>query len=429
MMKPGEITTPLVTKPAAPAAGQLVRPSEPTPSHILLLSSIDTLPPFRYYTDTLHVFMHGREPAKVIRRAISRALVFYYPLAGRLVHSGDDDLRIACTGDGVYFVEAQAKCKLEDVNFLQRPLMIPIDDLLPYLPHPQEPAPPLFMIQVTEFKCGGFAVGTRYNHMITDGVGLGQILQAVGEMARGLTRPTIDPIWQRDVIPIPTKTPQHHSQVSPPPFTRLNFNLEDTILDIPQDHIDHLINQVTKETGIKCTTFDVLAAKLWQSRTRAINFDPQVPVIFSFTANIRPLLHALKQGGYYGNCVYMPYVTVSSERVKRAPISELVSLIQDKKENLRVEFMKWTKGELEQDPYEVRNTYALMHVTDWRNVGFSDVDFGWGSEMHSGVGTMIDYVVIGFLTRPPASSSGARVTARFVMKEHLAAFHDEMMSF
>lgn len=131
MMKPGEITTPLVTKPAAPAAGQLVRPSEPTPSHILLLSSIDTLPPFRYYTDTLHVFMHGREPAKVIRRAISRALVFYYPLAGRLVHSGDDDLRIACTGDGVYFVEAQAKCKLEDVNFLKRPLMIPIDNNTP----------------------------------------------------------------------------------------------------------------------------------------------------------------------------------------------------------------------------------------------------------------------------------------------------------
>ena len=143
-------STPLVTKPA-PAHQLVIRPSEPTPSDILPLSSIDTLPSFRFYADSLHVFMHGREPAKVIRRAISRALVFYYPLAGRLVQcsGGDDDLRIACTGDGVYFVEAQANCKLEDVNFLQRPLMIPIDDLLPYLPQPQEPVPPLFMIQVS----------------------------------------------------------------------------------------------------------------------------------------------------------------------------------------------------------------------------------------------------------------------------------------
>ncbi|CAL9777881.1 unnamed protein product [Musa acuminata subsp. burmannicoides] len=78
---------------------------------------------------------------------------------------------VACTASGVWFVEASADCTLEDVNRLQRPLSIPAAEQVCYL--------------VTQFRCGGFAVGIRFNHAVFDGVGAGQFFKAVGEMVQG----------------------------------------------------------------------------------------------------------------------------------------------------------------------------------------------------------------------------------------------------
>ncbi|VAH41087.1 unnamed protein product [Triticum turgidum subsp. durum] len=56
------------------------------------------------------------DPAETIKKALSRALVPYHPMAGRLVAGADDDayLSIACTGEGVPFVAASASCALEE---------------------------------------------------------------------------------------------------------------------------------------------------------------------------------------------------------------------------------------------------------------------------------------------------------------------------
>lgn len=109
----------------------LVGPSEPTPSETLYLSIIDRVPGLRHMVRSLHVFEHGHEPAKVIKKALSMALVKYYPFAGRFVNSMHGDVRIACTGEGAWFVEATANCSLEDVKYLDLPLMISQDELLP----------------------------------------------------------------------------------------------------------------------------------------------------------------------------------------------------------------------------------------------------------------------------------------------------------
>jgi hypothetical protein len=49
-------------------------------------------------------------------------------------------------------------------------------------------------MQVTEFACGGYIVAVSWNHGIADAFGLAQLLQAVGELARGLPSPTVVPI-------------------------------------------------------------------------------------------------------------------------------------------------------------------------------------------------------------------------------------------
>lgn len=115
----------------------LVRPAEhtPTPSGTLDLSAIDQIPVLRCNARTLHVFKRrGPEPeaaAHVIKGALSRALVPYYPLAGRLKEFGQCQLQVECSGDGAWFVEASANCTLDSVDYFNDVTSIPYDQLLP----------------------------------------------------------------------------------------------------------------------------------------------------------------------------------------------------------------------------------------------------------------------------------------------------------
>ncbi|RWW23833.1 hypothetical protein GW17_00011903, partial [Ensete ventricosum] len=82
-----------------------IAPCEATPRGSLGLSVIDRVPGLRHMVRSLHVFRHGREPARVIREALSKALVKYYPFAGRFVDDpdGGGEVRVACTGEGAWF--------------------------------------------------------------------------------------------------------------------------------------------------------------------------------------------------------------------------------------------------------------------------------------------------------------------------------------
>lgn len=99
----------------------------------------------------MHIFTKATEPARVIKDALAKALVFYYPLAGRIIEPVQGEPAIDCTADGVYFVEAEANCSLEEVNYLERPLMLSKDELVPYPSKEDweiEPANTIMMMQV-----------------------------------------------------------------------------------------------------------------------------------------------------------------------------------------------------------------------------------------------------------------------------------------
>ena len=127
-----------------------VRPSAATPSGALELSIIDRVVGLNHLVRSLHVFaaaaapVAGRQdddarttspsPARALREALGKALVDYYPFAGRLVDGagGPGVSRVECTGEGAWFVEAVAGCSLEDVGRLEKyPFAIPEGDLLP----------------------------------------------------------------------------------------------------------------------------------------------------------------------------------------------------------------------------------------------------------------------------------------------------------
>nr|XP_018683829.1 PREDICTED: rosmarinate synthase-like isoform X2 [Musa acuminata subsp. malaccensis] len=113
---------------------ELVAAAEPTPSGRLPLSSMDRIAAVRVLADTILVFQQGLAPAKAIKAALSRALVPYYPVAGRIFEPRPGEPEVACTGEGVWFVEASVDCNLKDVNNLERPLLLPKEELIPFAP-------------------------------------------------------------------------------------------------------------------------------------------------------------------------------------------------------------------------------------------------------------------------------------------------------
>eukprot|EP00253_Pinus_taeda_P025773 PITA_25773 len=181
----------------------LVAPSRPTPEEFLYLSNIDDQPTLRFHCPFVQFYRFdpskkGEDPARVIREGLANVLVIYYPFAGRVREAPAGKFVLESTGEGVLFVEADADVALEELG-----------DLLPSFPCWQDliydvpdtltiTNSPLLLIQVTRLKCGGFIFAMTFNHTITDALGLVQFMNALAEMVKGATRPSVLPVWKRE---------------------------------------------------------------------------------------------------------------------------------------------------------------------------------------------------------------------------------------
>uniref|UniRef100_A0A0E0MLH9 Uncharacterized protein n=1 Tax=Oryza punctata TaxID=4537 RepID=A0A0E0MLH9_ORYPU len=105
---------------------ELVTPARSTPCETKPLSDLDDDSDLRYLQPSLEFFRpvegHLRRggddanPAKAIKAALAEALVYYYPIAGRLRELHKGKLVVDCTVEGVVFVEAEADVTLDDLG-------------------------------------------------------------------------------------------------------------------------------------------------------------------------------------------------------------------------------------------------------------------------------------------------------------------------
>ncbi|RLM92552.1 hypothetical protein C2845_PM08G10750 [Panicum miliaceum] len=366
-------------------------------------------------------------PARVVREALGKALVDYYPFAGRFVDGagGPASARVECTGEGAWFVEAAAACGLEDVACLDHhPLAIPAEDLLPDVASGVQPLDIPLMMQVTEFTCGGFVVGLSSRHALTDGLGAGQFINAVGDYARGLPKPRVSPTWARDLVPNPPKL--HLAPPSDPP----TFQFRYLTVDLSIGSVSAVKSQFHAATGQRCSSFDVAVAKVWQARTRSLRFpDPSARVALCFFADARRLLP--KAPGFYGNCFYPVTLAAEAGAVARADVAGVVGMVRGAKARLAAEFARWAAGELvgEEEPYALWLRREPPFVSDWRQLGFLEADYGRGAPSHVAPLATLRFMPVALIVTPPAPRTGVRVTTRCVEEEHMPAFREEMKAF
>ncbi|GER27265.1 HXXXD-type acyl-transferase family protein [Striga asiatica] len=114
---------------------ELLRPAKPTPHEFKSLSDIDDQMGLRFHTPFMQIYgkspsMEGKDPVRIIRAAVSRALVYYYPLAGRVREFTGRKLVVECTGEGVLFIEADADVSLAEFGVSPQPPFPCFEELL-----------------------------------------------------------------------------------------------------------------------------------------------------------------------------------------------------------------------------------------------------------------------------------------------------------
>jgi hypothetical protein len=440
-----------VTKSSLVLVGPSTSPAAvETTGHIINLSSFDKALAF-FPVTSFHIFDHAiHRPAETVRSALSRTLVHYSPVAGRAVIDDDDggELRLACTGEGVGFVSASANCSLADVKLFDPPFAALLKELAVDLgAEGFRLSDPLLLVQVTEFSCGGFVVGVTRNHVVADGTGFAQFLQAVGELARGLPRPSVFPVSCGDdslpeLPPFVDAMEKALITLEPRDFAYLDVTVPSRCISrIKAGFAGH----AAAADGGPCTVFEAAMAVLWQCRTRAIMSDPDTPAPLIFAANVRK--HVGAKRGYYGNCITSAVVVPRSGEVANGDINDVLRLIKRAKQPIPYQFSKnkvaggdegrrHVRGLLEppegvglsMEQLDVTLGYNAFDVTSWRNLGADAVDFGGGRPAR--VMCWLDRMAVPHCVAClPCNKDGANVLARCVKEEHVDAFLGELAKF
>ncbi|XP_074289649.1 benzyl alcohol O-benzoyltransferase-like [Silene latifolia] len=372
---------------------EFITPAEPTPYEFKELSDIDDqaglwihVPGIQFYRSSPS--MLGEDPVKVIKEAVSKALVPFYPLAGRLREKAGKKLVVECTGEGIMFTEADADVSLDEFSEEQLHPPVPcMEELLHDYPgYDGILNSPLILIQVTRLKCGGFILAHRINHAMADGTGLAQFLNAVGELARGAQSLSVYPVWKRELI----------SARKPPQVTCVHREYEQ-IPDIPLG--DDLIYKPfffgpTEISALRrflpahlksSSTFELLTAVIWRSRTIALQLHPDDEVRARIYVNAR---HKFKNpplpAGYYGNVIATPHVISTAGNIAANGIAYALELVKSVKNNVDEEYMRSLADFM---VVNGRPRYTRAHtfsVSDVSRLNLDLFDFGWGPPVQGG---------------------------------------------
>ncbi|KAL6497268.1 histone H3.1 [Orobanche gracilis] len=385
----------------------LVPPAEKTEKGLYFLSNLDQN--IAVVVGTIYCFKStdkgNMEAVRVLKDALSKALVHYYPLAGRLTISPEMKLAVDCTGEGAVFVEAEAECELEKLGDITRPDPVSLGKLVYYSPGADNilEIPPL-VAQVTKFKCGGFVLGLCMNHCMFDGISAVEFVNAWGEIARGLPL-KVPPFMDRTILkarsPPKLEFPHHEFSEIDDVSNTLELYKQEVLYKSFCFNFEKLErlrrNALQDGTLTKCTTFEALSAFVWKARSDALNLKPDQEMKLLFAVDGRSRFNPPIPDKYFGNAIVLTNSLCKAGDLVGNPLSFGVQLVQEAVRMVTDDYMRSAI-----DYFEATRARpslgATLLITTWSRLSFHTTDFGWGEPVISGPVALPEKEVILFLS-------------------------------
>ncbi|CAK7325981.1 unnamed protein product [Dovyalis caffra] len=373
-------------------SSSLVFPNQETAERkSMFLSNIDQVLDFN--VETVHFFASHKDfPAQAvaekIKNALEKILVPYDFLAGRLkLNTTTGRLEIDCNGAGAGFVVASSECTLDEIGDLVYPNPAFAKLVVTSLDSLEKNGKPLCIIQVTSFKCGGFAMGTSTSHATFDGISFKAFLENLAALAGGKPL-AVTPCNDRELLaarsppsvtfPHPELVKLQGQELNAPVFDATQEALDFKIFRLRSGNISDLKEKAKTNPNARISGFNVVTAHIW--RCKALSHDTEdqdldrVSTIL-YAVNIRPRLIPPLPASYAGNAVLTAYASAKCRELQEGPISKLVEMVAEGSKRMTDEY---ARSAIDWGEIYKGFPHGEFLVSSWWKLGFDEVDYPWG---------------------------------------------------
>ncbi|KAL6206775.1 hypothetical protein ACLB2K_024022 [Fragaria x ananassa] len=358
----------------------VVRPATETPRQSLWLSNMDLVMPSTH-TPSIYIYNKPKGADKVdmavLKDSLSKALVPFYPLAGRLKQNMDEGdkgrrrLEIDCNAEGALFVVADSSSCIDDLgDFAPTPEFG--RGLLPTVDYSGGISSyPLLLVQITYFKCGAVALGVRLDHHLADGLSALHFINTWSDIARGAD------------IAIPPTIDRTLLRAREQPRTLLDHN-HHIVYQPPNDH--GTTGAETVVSVFKFTREQLNILKAMSTMTKEEDNEMKYTTFEDQTATPTPT--------WFGNVIFRAAATAVAGDLISKPLSYAACCIHNAVVRMDDDYLRSALDYLELEQRRHRDLSSLargthvrcpnLGITSWFTLPLYDADFGWGRPIFMG---------------------------------------------
>ncbi|KAJ3702960.1 hypothetical protein LUZ61_006665 [Rhynchospora tenuis] len=362
-----------------------VVPSDETPKGRLWLSNLDQVAP-RIFLGS--VYFYNKTDAtsffsvEALKASLSKALVLFYPLAGRYTVGSDGRVELDCNAEGCFFVRAQLERTMDSINFQPSPelegLFVPSVEMAgsPFI---------MLMIQVTYLKCGGIVLGFAFNHVFGDGQSSFHFTRTWASIIRGDLRsiipPSLDQTTLRSRSP-PVVKFDHREYIAEGTAIPTSTSSTTIKFTISKEQVRSLKSRCSRGSVSRTSSFCAVVSLVWKCYCDAKGLDPETTSNLIFTVDIRDRLKPPLPKQHFSNAVVRRSVqskvcdiTTNPQHAVAERVKAAIDSVNDEYIRSLIDHLEVVKNKVF-TPKEVPESH--LRVVSTLGMSIYDADFGFG---------------------------------------------------
>ncbi|KAJ3696886.1 hypothetical protein LUZ61_000591 [Rhynchospora tenuis] len=364
-----------------------VVPSDETPKGRLWLSNLDQVAP-RYFSGFVCFYNKTEATSffsvEVLKASLSKALVLFYPLAGRYIVGPDGRVELDCNAEGCFFVRAQLERTFDSINFQPSQELEKL-----FIPSTQMAGSPflLLMIQATYLKCGGVALGFAFNHVFADAQSSIHFIQTWASITCGDLSNIIPPSFNQTPLcarssPIVRYDHSAYKANATRPTTTTPTDSTTTKLRLSKEQVSSLKSRCNRGRVTKISAFCSIASLVWKCYCYAQNLAPDTTAHLIFPVDIRNRLQPQLPKTHFSNAIVRKSMQSKVSNITSSPLQDVAESVQTAVDSVNDEYVRSLIDYLETIGNKVvlrkESPESELRVNSISRMPVYDVDFGWG---------------------------------------------------